>query len=317
MSEPDPPAADPEAQAKALAALSAKVLHAAAKDWHTLIGSAVSFGAPAVEPLPPEGIPLDLPWPLKGAALELTGDLDGRLFALVRSLDAPAFLKPQGDGEPQDVLDAALTYLAEAVAKVVAKGERKMEGRAGPTLEASGPSSLVDAGAPMGGWLGRAAATIGENKDVPVWLLFPSVLGGTLASDFAPEEGAPAGGRGKVLLIDDQYTIRSLLKRILAKEGFKVIEGSSGEEGLLRFRQEKPILVICDVMMPVMNGYETCRKLREMPESKGVPIVMCTAKGQRSDVAEALQAGANDYIVKPFTRETVLAKVNKALGHAS
>ena len=168
----------------------------------------------------------------------------------------------------------------------------------------------------------------GEHKGIPGHQLLPLALGTALADDFRKRgddaargadaaPAAPKGQKGKVLVVDDQHSIRTLIKRHLELDGYEAVLATSGEEALQQLRKWKPVAVVLDVMMPGMDGFEVCRRLRALPDGDKVPVVMCTGKGQRQDVVEAVQAGANDYIVKPFTRDTLLAKVSKAIQAAA
>ena len=113
-----------------------------------------------------------------------------------------------------------------------------------------------------------------------------------------------------VLLVEDDRNITELLQLYLEKEGYRVLTASDGRQGLEVFRKEKPNLVLLDVMMPVMDGWETCRTLRS--ESQ-VPIVMLTAKGETNDKVQGLKLGADDYITKPFEMREVLARLEAIL----
>ena len=123
----------------------------------------------------------------------------------------------------------------------------------------------------------------------------------------------PPPAKLEILTVDDQHTIRILLKRHLQAAGFNVTEAVDGMDGLEKFKLKRFDAVILDMMMPQMDGLETCRQIRATEAGKTVPIMMCTGKGQRSDVMEAVQAGANDYIVKPFTSEILLMKLRKVM----
>ncbi len=113
-----------------------------------------------------------------------------------------------------------------------------------------------------------------------------------------------------VLLVEDDRNITELLQLYLEKEGYRVLTASDGRQGLEVFRKENPDLVLLDVMMPVMDGWEACRIIRS--ESQ-VPIVMLTAKGETDDKVQGLKAGADDYITKPFEMREVLARLEAIL----
>jgi CheY-like chemotaxis protein len=115
----------------------------------------------------------------------------------------------------------------------------------------------------------------------------------------------------RILVVDDKGVIRMLIRRYLEDAGYGVLEASDGEEALRLLKKESVDLVLLDIMMPKMDGMEFCRQLREQPDRKGLPVIMCTAKGQRKDVVDAIKTGASDYIIKPFTKDVLLEKIGK------
>lgn len=117
--------------------------------------------------------------------------------------------------------------------------------------------------------------------------------------------------RERILVIDDDEKITSMLRRSLAFEGYSVTTAHNGTEGLRQMLATEPDLVILDVMMPQMDGWEVCRRVREGGSS--VPILMLTAKDEVSDRVKGLDLGADDYLVKPFALEELLARVRSLL----
>ena len=116
-----------------------------------------------------------------------------------------------------------------------------------------------------------------------------------------------------ILVVDDEVSIIRFVSARLRKEGYKIITASNGEEALLRAEEENLSLVLLDIMMPKMDGFEVCRRLREWSE---VPIIMLSAKGEESDKVKCLDLGADDYITKPFGGEELLARVRAVLRRA-
>lgn len=116
-----------------------------------------------------------------------------------------------------------------------------------------------------------------------------------------------------ILLIEDDRNITELLQLYLEKEGYAVITAPDGRQGLDKFHAATPDLILLDVMMPVMNGWDTCRAIRA--ESQ-VPIIMLTAKSETDDKVMGLKAGADDYITKPFEMKEVLARIEAILRRA-
>ena len=115
----------------------------------------------------------------------------------------------------------------------------------------------------------------------------------------------------KVLTIEDDPALLRLVQYTLAEEGMDVATASNGRDGLRQFYALQPELVILDLMMPEMDGWETCRRIREMAD---VPIMMLTARGQDGDMVRGLDIGADDYMVKPFSPEVLVARAQALLG---
>ena len=113
-----------------------------------------------------------------------------------------------------------------------------------------------------------------------------------------------------VLVVEDDKNIQDLLQLYLEKEGYAVTIASDGGQGLTKFRAIKPDLVLLDVMMPVMNGWEVCKAIRA--ESR-TPVIMLTAKGELDDKITGLKAGADDYITKPFEMRELIARIEAVL----
>lgn len=113
----------------------------------------------------------------------------------------------------------------------------------------------------------------------------------------------------KILVIDDSDQIRWFLKHVFAKE-YEIYEARNGEEGVKVAQEVIPDLVLCDVMMPVKDGFETCKELKSDPRTAQIPVVMLTAKVESEDVITGIEAGADDYITKPFDVEILRSKLN-------
>ena len=115
---------------------------------------------------------------------------------------------------------------------------------------------------------------------------------------------------GKILVVDDEPQIRRVMRVILVGEAYEVVEARSGETALLRFREFLPDLVLLDLNMPGMGGLETCREIRETSD---VPIIILTVRNEEQRKVELLDAGADDYITKPFSKKELLARIRAAM----
>ncbi len=118
----------------------------------------------------------------------------------------------------------------------------------------------------------------------------------------------------KVLIADDEQNIVISLEFLLAREGFQVLVAQDGEEALAKARAEKPDLVLLDVMMPKMNGFDVCQALRADPELSAVRILMLTAKGRETEISKGLGLGADAYMTKPFSTKELVVQVRALLG---
>ena len=113
----------------------------------------------------------------------------------------------------------------------------------------------------------------------------------------------------KVLVVDDSPTERHVLVDLLTKNGYQVITAESGEEGVEKAKKELPDLVLMDVVMPGLNGYQATRTLTREESTKDIPIIVCTSKGQETDKIWGLRQVALDYLVKPINGDELLAKI--------
>src|SRR5260370_41427364 len=115
----------------------------------------------------------------------------------------------------------------------------------------------------------------------------------------------------RILIVEDELPMRTALQDVLAAEGYRVLSAADGETGLRRALEEKPDLILLDIMMPKLDGFAVCAELRRL--SNPVPVLMLTAKGLVEDRVTGLDAGADDYLVKPFSTEELLARVRALL----
>ena len=116
-----------------------------------------------------------------------------------------------------------------------------------------------------------------------------------------------------ILIVDDSPTDIHVLKKILEKGGYSVITATSGEEGIDEAKRSQPDLVLMDVVMPGMNGFQATRKLTRGDDTSHIPVIMVTTKDQDTDRTWGMRQGASDYVVKPVAGADLLAKIKVAL----
>jgi two-component system phosphate regulon response regulator PhoB len=117
----------------------------------------------------------------------------------------------------------------------------------------------------------------------------------------------------RLLIMEDDPAMAELLKWSFERENFEVIHTASGEEGLLLAAESAPDAVLLDWMLEELSGIEVCRRLRRMPDTAGVPIIMLTARGEEADRVRGLETGADDYVTKPFSTLELIARVRAVL----
>jgi diguanylate cyclase (GGDEF)-like protein len=120
-------------------------------------------------------------------------------------------------------------------------------------------------------------------------------------------------GAARILVVDDEPPIRDILKFQLEHAGFRVACAGTGEEGLKMVEQDPPDLVLLDLMIPEVDGYEVCRRLKSTYGSRHIPVIMLTARGELAEKLKGLENGANDYVTKPFSIPELLVRVRNVL----
>ncbi len=118
----------------------------------------------------------------------------------------------------------------------------------------------------------------------------------------------------RVLIVDDEPNIVTSLEFLIQRSGYEVRIARNGEEALAQVSAFQPDLILLDVMMPLLSGYEVCQKIRENSAWQHVQIIMLTAKGREVEAAKGLALGANAYVTKPFSTKDLVAKVHELLG---
>ncbi|HEY2359395.1 MAG TPA: response regulator, partial [Phenylobacterium sp.] len=116
-----------------------------------------------------------------------------------------------------------------------------------------------------------------------------------------------------VLVVEDEDSLATLLQYNLQKEGYEVTLAGDGEEALLMVEERLPDLIVLDWMLPKVSGIEVCRRLRQRNETRNIPIVMLTARGEETDRVRGLDTGADDYVVKPFSMTELSARIRAVL----
>lgn len=116
-----------------------------------------------------------------------------------------------------------------------------------------------------------------------------------------------------ILIVEDEEDIQELVRYNLSKEGYQVTCVSTGEAGIRSARSEQPDLVLLDLMLPGIDGLDVCRALGSNPETRHIPVIMVTAKGEETDIVTGLELGADDYITKPFSPRVFLARIKAVL----
>ncbi|MFM7450045.1 MAG: PleD family two-component system response regulator [Leptolyngbyaceae cyanobacterium] len=116
-----------------------------------------------------------------------------------------------------------------------------------------------------------------------------------------------------ILIVDDSLTFREMVSEHLRQGGFTVVQAVDGEDAIAKIKATLPDLVVTDIVMPRKNGYELTRWIKNEPDLKAIPVIMCTTKSEESDVYWGKKQGANDYITKPYHPDDLLARIKRLL----
>jgi two-component system phosphate regulon response regulator PhoB len=119
-----------------------------------------------------------------------------------------------------------------------------------------------------------------------------------------------------VLIVEDEAPLVTMLRYNLEKEGFQVCEAGDGEEALVQIAERKPDLVLLDWMLPLVSGIEVCRRIRRSAETRSLPVIILTARGEETDRVRGLDSGADDYVVKPFSPSELVARLRAVMRRA-
>jgi DNA-binding response OmpR family regulator len=120
----------------------------------------------------------------------------------------------------------------------------------------------------------------------------------------------------KILVVDDKANVRQLLQDYLTQQGFSVVTAANGRAALYTARHESPDAILLDIMMPEMDGYEFLKQYRREPRTRGVPVIVITAREEETDAVMGLELGADDYVIKPFRMREMVARIRAVLRRA-
>jgi two-component system phosphate regulon response regulator PhoB len=116
-----------------------------------------------------------------------------------------------------------------------------------------------------------------------------------------------------ILIIEDDAEIQKLLSFVMSREGWKLYQAKTGEEGLKILQNKKINCILLDIMLPGMDGFKVLRKIKEIQQCKNIPVIMTTAKGEETDIITGLELGADDYVVKPYSPKVLIARIRAGL----
>ena len=122
--------------------------------------------------------------------------------------------------------------------------------------------------------------------------------------------------KGKILVVDDEIYIVHILDFSLGMEGYEVVTALDGEQALEKMKAERPDLIVLDIMMPKLDGYEVCKTVKGNPDTAHIPVILLSAKGRHVDQKMGFDVGADDYITKPFSPRKLVERINQLLGQA-
>jgi two-component system alkaline phosphatase synthesis response regulator PhoP len=124
-----------------------------------------------------------------------------------------------------------------------------------------------------------------------------------------PEEGTGRRPATRILVAEDERDVAELIRYTLAREGFEVVIATNGAEALRQAREDRPDLMLLDLMLPQVNGWELCRRLKQDPATRALPVIMLTARAEEADKVLGFELGADDYVTKPFSTRELVARV--------
>jgi CheY-like chemotaxis protein len=135
-----------------------------------------------------------------------------------------------------------------------------------------------------------------------------------LRIDEKTEDGIMADLMKKILVVDDSKTALFIESTMLRGEPYQLVTAGDGREAVTKAVAERPDLILMDVMMPNMDGFEACKALRKLPETQGIPIIMVTTRGEEANMEAGFSSGCTDYVTKPINGAELLAKIRSYVG---
>lgn len=117
----------------------------------------------------------------------------------------------------------------------------------------------------------------------------------------------------RILIIEDNNLIRENIEELLSLSDFQVITAENGQKGIISIQTERPDLILCDISMPKMNGYQVLEITKSQPETATIPFIFMTSKAQKKDIQDGLHQGADSYLTKPFLTEDLMAAIDRFL----
>ncbi len=313
-----------------------------AGDWAKITQLPIQFDPPTAQNAASPGMLDSLPWPLHVTQILTSGELNGKSWVFIQVRDAvaataglmerpiPSPTDPVTvDAEALDAIHELFNIYVGASDRVMSKGadERIHLKQEWTRQIATTADWIKEAGTGVGidGSLIEIRMKIGTYA-FRFWQLVPNALGSDIVEYFREELSqqisivcgghaeppAKAGWRGKILVADPADSIRAVVREHLEKEGWSIIQAESGDHAVRIARSTPLKAILLEVGFRDGDGFEVCRKLRQTSDKSHLPIIFCTSLCGREDVLKAVQAGASDFLMKPFTRETLVNKVRQA-----
>ncbi|MDI6844902.1 MAG: response regulator [Candidatus Saccharicenans sp.] len=244
-----------------------------------------------------------------GTALHLSQKEFGQLLdSLKEEIEALTRSADETEGEIIRLVEASLNTLGriKELRKIVDNLENRISGLEAGEKESSTPADSSLESSAVQERIDRLLTLKGFLEKV-------LISGESVQAEFYPPPSAETLPGKKVLVVDDDPTTVKIITYLLEKEGIQVVSASSGAEGLKKAFQEKPDLIILDVMMPELNGFQFLNIFRRAEGQTRTPVIFLSSLAEEADVITGLESGAVDYLIKPFSPQVLLTKIKKSL----